>query len=306
MIPFLASILIIVAIILLLDLSPERVTSDILKITSPKQSLNDRVNIAKGKKKSLKITETINYISQAMTQTGKNVEFTFICAASLILFVGGGVFAVMIDNIFLVPILAFSLALLPFSYAKSLISHYEKQTSEEIETALSIITTSYIRSDDIVMAVKENIIYLKPPVKYIFQGFLGEITAINSDTKKALTRLRSKIDNEIFKEWVDTLIACQDDRTLNDTLLPILTKLTDVRIVNNELKTMLYEPKKEYYMMLIMVVGNIPLLYMLNKDWYNTLMFSTAGKITLAICGGVILITSLLLSKYTKPIRYRR
>ncbi len=93
------------------------------------------------------------------------------------------------------------------------------------------------------------------------------------------------IDNAIFKEWVDTIIACQDDRTLNDTLLPVVTKLTDVRIVNNELKTMLTEPRKEYFMMVAMVVGNIPLLYLLNKDWYNTLMFSIPGKFILAVCG---------------------
>ena len=45
------------------------------------------------------------------------------------------------------------------------------------------------------------------------------------------------VDNEIFWEWCDTLIQCQDDRTLKDTLLPIVAKLTDVRIVNSELKT---------------------------------------------------------------------
>lgn len=105
---------------------------------------------------------------------------------------------------------------------------------------------------------------------------------------------------------METLIQCQDDRTLNDTLLPVVAKLADVRIVNNELKTMLAEPRKEYFTMVAMVVGNIPLLYMLNKDWYATLMFSLPGKIMLAVCGAVILITALLMAKYTKPIEYRR
>ena len=129
---------------------------------------------------------------------------------------------------------------------------------------------------------------------------------INSNIKKALDKLKHKIDNKIFKEWVDTLIQCQDDRTLNDTLLPVVTKLTDVRLVNNELKTMLAEPKKEYFMMVAMVVGNIPLLYALNKDWYNTLMNTLIGKLVLALCGVVILITAMLMAKYTKPIEYRR
>ena len=86
----------------------------------------------------------------------------------------------------------------------------------------------------------------------------------------------------------------------------MVAKLTDVRIVNNELKTMLAEVKKEYWMMVFLVVGNIPLLYMLNKAWYEALVFSTLGKIVLAICGVVILITAMLMMKYTQPIEYRK
>ena len=175
-----------------------------------------------------------------------------------------------------------------------------------METALSIITTSYIRSDDIVGAVNENITYLKPPIREIFQGFVGDATMISADIKDAIRNLKEKIDNAIYREWCDTLIACQDDRTLKDTLLPIVGKLTDVRIVNNDLKTMLGEVRKEYWMMVILVIANIPLLYVLNTDWYRALMFTLPGKIVLAICALVILITAMLMMKYTRPIEYKR
>ena len=79
--------------------------------------------------------------------------------------------------------------------------------------------------------------------------------------------LKEKVDDEIFREWCDTLIQCQDDRTLKDTLQPVVSKLTDVRIVNSELKTMLSPARNEYWFMVALVVGNIPLLYLLNKDW---------------------------------------
>ena len=51
--------------------------------------------------------------------------------------------------------------------------------------------------------------------------------------------------------------------------MPVVSKLTDVRLVNNSLKTMLAETRREYWMMVLMVVGNIPLLYCLNRDWYT-------------------------------------
>jgi len=304
--PIIASLLLIVAVVLLFSLTPERITDDMMKIISPKQTLRDKVKIAQGKKKSRKLSAELKHINDALIATGKGSQFATICAVSLTLLICGGMFAVLIDNIFLVPIFAIALALLPFIYAKTTISYYDKHIEEEMETALSIITTSYIRSDDIVSAVKENITYLKPPITEIFKSFLGETTAISSDIKHALHKLKERIDNQIFKEWVDTLIQCQYDRTLKGTLLPVVTKLTDVRIVNNELKTMLYEPRKEYFMMVAMVVGNIPLLYMLNKSWYSTLMDTLPGKFVLALSGVVILVTALLMMKYTKPIEYRR
>ena len=177
---------------------------------------------------------------------------------------------------------------------------------EELETALSIVTTSYIRTDDILGAVKENLPYLKPPIRDVFTGFLGDAMMVSSDTKQALRNMREKIDNAIFAEWTETLIACQDDRTLKDTLLPIVSKLTDVRIVNNELKTMLGEVQKEYWTMVVLVVCNIPLMYALNKDWFDTLIFSIPGKIVLSLCGLVIVVTAVLMMRFTRPVEYKR
>ena len=64
--------------------------------------------------------------------------------------------------------------------------------------------------------------------------------------------------------------------------------------------------RTEYYTMVGLVVGNIPLLYVLNKDWFHTLMYETAGKVVLSVCGAVILITYIFMLKYTKPVEYKR
>ena len=300
-----SSILIVLGIVMLFGLTPERIAEDVLRLISPKQTLKDMVKTARGKEKSLIITTELKRIHEALTETGKESQFATLCAVSISLFVCGGVFAALIDNIFLVPVLAITLAILPFLYAKRTLNYYDKQLIDEIETAMSIITTSYIRNENIINSVQENLPYLKPPVNSIFKSFLGEATAINSDIKAALYHLKNRKNNDIFKEWVDVLIQCQDDRTLKDTLLPVVSKLTDVRIVNNELKTLLYEPRKEFYLMVALLLCNIPLLYMLNRDWFETLMFSAPGKIVLAVSGAVVLITTLLMMKYTKQIEYK-
>lgn len=299
-------LLLAVGAVLLLKLTPERITGDLMRFVSPKQTLRDKVLTRKGKKKSRKITVELRRIKDALEQTGKENQFAVACAASLLLMIVGCVIAIMIDNPFLVPVFAIAFAMIPFIYAKRTVAYYDNHVKEELETALSIITTSYVRTDDIVSAVKENIQYLKPPVKDIFAGFVAENMMISSDVKQSIRHLKEKVNNSIFAEWCETLIACQDDRTLKDTLMPIVTKLTDVRIVNNEIKGMLSSARIEYYMMTGMVVGNIPLLYFLNKDWFNALMFTTLGKLVLAICGLVIIVTAVLMLRFTKQIEYRK
>lgn len=299
-------LLLAVGAVLLLKLTPERITGDLMRFVSPKQTLRDKVLTRKGKKKSRKITVELRRIKEALEQTGKGNQFAVACAASLLLMIVGCVIAIMIDNPFLVPVFAIAFAMIPFIYAKRTVAYYDNHVKEELETALSIITTSYVRTDDIVSAVKENIQYLKPPVKDIFAGFVAENMMISSDVKQSIRHLKEKVNNSIFAEWCETLVACQDDRTLKDTLMPIVTKLTDVRIVNNEIKGMLSSARIEYYMMAGMVVGNIPLLYFLNKDWFNALMFTTLGKLVLAICGLVIIVTAVLMLRFTKQIEYRK
>ena len=299
-------ILLVTGTFLILELTPETVTDDIMHMVVPEQTLRDKVLIAQKKKKSRKITKALLHMREALTATGKSNQFTVTCAASLMLMIAGCIAAVMINNFFMIPVFALAFASLPFLFARNTISAYDKHIREEMETALSVVTTSYIRTDDIVTSVKENLTNLKPPIREIFAGFVGDAMMVSSDTKAALRNLRDRIDNDIFAEWCDTLIACQDDRTLNDTLLPIVSKLTDVRIVNNELKTMLDAVRNEYLTMVLLVVGNIPLIYALNKDWFSSLMFTTPGKIVLAVCGMTILITAMFMLKFTKPIEYRR
>ena len=304
--PTISSVFIIIALAAFFGLTSERIADDLMSIMTPNDTMRDQAKNIRGKKKKHKLYKTLVNIKGALVSTGKSKQFSVVMCASVVLFAAGIIVSILINNIFLMPVLAVSFAIIPFFYITSTLSIYEKHTKEELETALSIITTSYERSDDIVQAVRENTRYIKPPLREAFMEFEGEATAITSNTKRALYSLREKVNNDIFKEWVDTLILCQDDRTLKDTLSPVVQKLADVRIVNSELGTMLSVARNEYWMMVLLVVGNVPLLYLLNKEWFETLLYSTPGKIVCGICGLVILITAMFMKKFTKPVEYKR
>ena len=303
---FLCFVLAAAGIVFAFGITPDSLTNDLAPIFNKKKSLRDKALTVRGKKKTRKAVVEIQKIKTALDDTGKGKQFSVALAISVVLMIVGCMVAVIIDNLFLIPVLAVTFAMIPFAYLKKTISLYEKHVKEDLETALSIITTSYVRNDNIINAVKENIRYLKPPIKGIFESFLAETSSITPDIKVAILHLKEKISDSIFEEWCDVLLSCQNDRTLKDTLMPVVSKLTDVRLVNNSLKTMLDNARREYYTMVVMVVANIPILYIINKDWYNALMNTTLGKVVLAICALVIFITAMRLNKITKPVEYKR
>ncbi len=304
--PMIASLFLIIAIVCFLNLTPEQISQDISSVISKKPNLRDRARALRAGKSRKGLGAKLEYLQSALVSCGKEGKFALVCFSALVLFAVGAVVAVLIDNVFLIPAFSVAFAMIPFIYVRNIIAIYERQTKEELETALSIITTSYSRDGNIISAVQENLPYIKPPLKESFTAFVGDALAISTSVKQALYKLKGKVDDEIFREWVDTLIQCQDNQEMKDTLQPIVSKLTDVRIVNNELNTMMSAVRTEYYTMVGLVVGNIPLLYVLNKDWFHTLIFETPGKVVLGVCGIVIVVTYFFMLKFTKPVEYKR
>lgn len=189
-----------------------------------------------------------------MKTTDREELFPLLCTASLLLFAAGAAIAVMIGNvfnsgagvrIFISAVLVHQADRIPF----------QKDVSSELETALSIITTAYLRSEDILTSVEENLEYLNPPVKTVFADFVSRIRLIDPDLEAALEELKGKIENDVFMEWVDALKSCLYDRSLKTTLTPIVAKLSDMRIVNAELEYLVFEPRKEFITMVVLAVG---------------------------------------------------
>lgn len=58
--------------------------------------------------------------------------------------------------------------------------------------------------------------------------------------------------------------------------------------------------------MQVLVIGNIPLLYWLNQDWYDVLMHTPLGQALLAAIAAVMFISTAAVIKLTQPIEYRR
>lgn len=244
-------------------------------------------------------------IRDILKATDREKQFPAICTMSLVLFALGTSAAILLSNMFMVPVLAVGSMFLPFWYIKLTAHHFKRDVAAELETALSIITTSYLRNEDILTAVEESLSYLNPPVQNVFREYISRIKLVDPDMDRALRDLKTKIHNEVFEEWCDAMLDCQTDRSLKTVLTPIVAKLSDMRLVNAELEYLIYEPRKEFITMVVLVVSNIPLLYFLNQDWYDTLMYSIPGQVMLTITTAVIFISAAFVVKLTKPVEYR-
>ena len=140
----------------------------------------------------------------------------------------------------------------------------------------------------------------------VFQRFLMRIKHIDPDMDAALVDLKAAIDNEVWREWCDAVMACQTDRSLTSILTPIVSKLSDMRVVNAELENLVFGPRKEFITMAILVLINIPLVRFINKDWYHTLVATIPGQMVIAVCLAAVFVSFAFVVKLTQPIEYRR
>ena len=297
----------VVGLFLTFGISPMEFTEGIFaRILAKPNSIKSQINETTKRKKPNVFRREISEAQEILRLTNRTNMFGVLCACSLGLSALGICISLAIGNAFLAPVLAIGLMFIPFWYIKSTASNYKKAISSELETALSIITTAYLRNEDIITSVEENVHYLNTPVKAVFESFISRIKLSDPDITAAILDMKTKIDNEVFHEWCDSLILCQHDRSLKSTLTPTVNKLSDMRVVNADLEYLITGPRKEFISMVFLVIGNIPLLYMLNKAWYNSLMNTVIGKIVLAISAVGILVSTAIVIKLTKPIEYKR
>ena len=320
MIQLIACIGMIAGLFMVLHVSPRELSDSLFaRLTAAPGSIRADINETTRRKKAgflrREITEAQAVLAASgradrfpavLAASGRADRFPMVCFTSLLCFALGACIAIAAGNAFLVPVLAVGLMLTPFWYVKLTAGSFKKDVAAELETALSVITTAYLRTENFQQAVEENVRYLHPPVQEVFQRFLMRIKHIDPDMDAALVDLKAAIDNEVWREWCDAVMACQTDRSLTSILTPIVCKLSDMRVVNAELENLVFGPRKEFITMAILVLINIPLVRFINKDWYHTLVATIPGQMVIAVCLAAVFVSFAFVVKLTQPIEYRR
>ena len=222
---------------------------------------------------------------------------------SAIILAGAGILiGWLLNNVYAAVVLALGLALLPVAIIRIRTSEYIRSVNEKLESAMGIVTNAYIRSGDIIEAVKRNMKLIPPPLTVPFSQFLAETQFMDANIPRAIAMLRSSINNPYFHDWCDILIQCQADRQIRYALPGIVERFSESRRMQQEMDTTMQEHTREYLLTVTIVLGSIPLMGVMMPDWYGMLMGSVLGKIVLAALFLGILCTALWVTGANKPL----
>lgn len=271
-----------------------------------KQSMKKQIQMSLKQKKLRGIRRILAESRSVLQLTHRTDKLPLYIVVSIVMSLTGILISILFENYYLMPVLAIGLALVPWVYIIYSATKYRNELNEELETALSMITSSYLRTDNIISAIRENVDHLNYPVKEVFQKFLVQADLISSDIVLLLQELENSIDSSIFQDWVDQVILCQENRTLKNTLQSIVNKLSETREVNGDLEILMYEPLKEFMTMSVVILLEIPFIRMINVEWYNCLMLTMTGQIIVAGTAMTFFISLFGVMQKTKPVEYRR
>src|SRR5699024_11887502 len=90
------------------------------------KSIKDEINETTKRKKLSFFRRELAEVQEILRVTGRESKFPMLCALSLLLFAIGVSIAIILGNLFLVPVIAIGFMLIPFCYVRICLSCFNK------------------------------------------------------------------------------------------------------------------------------------------------------------------------------------
>lgn len=303
----LIAIFLFIGLIILFDANPLKDEKKIfLSFTkSHAKSKREQINADRELNKREKLVLKINGLLMLLDKDWNYYyKLVFLC------FVGGFIFGIVVISDFILAI-PMGLVATPLSYLilRQKAGSQIRRQLDSLENAMSIITNSYMVSENIISAVEsyvnaknrglhEDLIKITP-----FDKFIANTKMINPNIKRALKILAVEIDNEDFTSWINVLILCQDDKGLKYMLKPIVQGMNDVKALQLKSDTEISAAWRNFILMVVMTFLTIPLLRMLEEEWFLILTQTFIGRSLVILMIISALGSAIYAAKVNKPIR---
>ncbi|MBQ7152647.1 MAG: hypothetical protein IJR83_01760 [Clostridia bacterium] len=268
-------------------------------VSSSSLTLYDRSVLARSEKRRRledRLKEQVRMLKESSPESRRKVLLLLILSLAFGLFL----YAVW-PNVFLLPAAVLCLAVVCFRILSAADREKRRQTQEDLLGTMQTVSASYLRVRDLPAAVREVLPTLRGPVKDMFASFLSDCSSVSPSLRSAVMRLRSRADDPYFLQWCDVLMLCVEDRTQIPNLEAVCDRMAAQERVGVSVRAAVKAARAEYFTMLALLWGNVPLLYLINRDWFSALLFSASGKFVLGLSALVSVLTYLLLHRHTDP-----
>jgi hypothetical protein len=236
-----------------------------------------------------------NLVSDMSMSTAAYAILTIVCAG-----VGAVAGRALFQEILFIAILAILGAAAPLLYLTYRRTKLGGQRIDKLLTSMSMLSNSFIATEDFIASVRENVGRLEEPAP--FRDFLAYVSYINGDTVAALHRLDSRVDNPYFTEWISAIIMAQEDRKMKYATIPIVDMLNDVRQAQMEADTAMYGIWYEYLTVLVLIFCAPIVMRLLMADAYAILVTSPIGQLLLVLLVVAVVYSLLRAVKLNKPV----
>lgn len=213
------------------------------------------------KKKQGKIKTSFNNIVLALNTMGQIGSLYRIILISFLLIIMGAFAGFTFGNIYLSIVFAIILASIPFIYVRIQYIEYKALLIDEMEVALSVITSSIERTENIITAFEENVDNIGKPLQTVFLKFIYSVNH-NIPMEQAIDEMKTKITHSVFIDWCDNLKRVHKDRSLISSLRPIVDRITNIKIATGEAKNILSEATSEFISVAVLSVVFMILSYL--------------------------------------------
>ena len=213
----------------------------------------------------------------------------------------GLVIGLLFQNLLLSGCMAVCLPFIPYQYLKLRSAGFKQQLVSQMESAISIITNTYLQSDDIRYSIHVSLPNIEHPLNSVLTDLDTDLTC-GVNAVEALEKIRPRIESKMWREWIDRLKECQDNHSRKNLLPPIIGDITDIRGIQADLDTKMVEDWREHVMVTIFVLGYVPALRFLNTQWYSALTTTPIGRIIVTLIFVTAFLATLYVLKVNKPI----
>lgn len=274
--------------------SPRSVNQD--SLAKKREQLNKK-KLTRWQKHQIEVT---NVLAQSNIRMGWNVYIRTMLGFSLM----GVTVGLLIGNPMLSVTMGMCMGIVPFQYFKLKRNAYTKALNEQVKDVLGPLTYAYIQSGDITDAIN-RIRYdglLKEPLLEIFRKYTVMVGMIKPDVVGALVQLRNQVDNPYFQQWISIVIQCQNEPDKKLLLPGVLDRMASAKMRQNELDTEMMSIWRDYITVAFLTIANIPMMKVLDADWYRYLMHTNYGKAVVAVTFLAVFLCSLYVAKVNNPV----